>query len=256
MNRKREALIARGMNSRLIGAVLITARVLECETKSPHPPAASEQEQVLTDAAQHVTYAEANLPNFACTQTTHRFEDVNNSGWRPIDLVIDNLTYFDHCGVSSAWGLGSITRAIFQPRTGAEFAWQDWFNLRGRKMHVYAYRVPAFKSSYHIELEGQSMDLVTGYHGLVFIDGDEHFVQRITLHADEIPLSFPIQDISIALDYDYARIGDVAYLLPLQFELRSREGVRLIKSAVDYDNYRQIIAVPMTALDSPPASQQ
>lgn len=239
-----------------MAALLITGGVLQCQTNAPPPPDTSEQEQVLAGAAQHATNPEVNLPNFACTQTTRRFEDVNNSGWRPIDLVVDNLTYVEHRGVSSAWGLGSIMRAIFQPQTGTEFAWQDWFKLRGRKMHVYAYRVPAFKSSYHIELAGQSMDLVTGYHGLVFIDGDEHFVQRITLHADEIPLSFPIQDISLALDYDYARIGDVDYLLPLQFELRSREGVRLIKNDVDYDNYRQITAVPMSTLDSGAASQE
>ena len=35
---------------------------------------------------------------------------------------------------------------------------------------------------------------------------------------------FLIQDISLMLDYEYTRIGDANYLLPLTFELRSREG--------------------------------
>ena len=69
-----------------------------------------------------------------------------------------------------------------------------------------------------------SIDLVAAYHGLIFIDSRKHFVHRITLHADGIPPSFPVQDVSLALDYEYTRIGEGEYLLPLTFELRSREG--------------------------------
>jgi hypothetical protein len=47
-------------------------------------------------------------------------------------------------------------------------------------------------------------------------------VHRITLQLDEIPWSSQIQEISMTLDDAYARIGDGDYLLPFQFELRSR----------------------------------
>ncbi len=36
--------------------------------------------------------------------------------------------------------------------------------------------------------------------------------------------------------------ADADYLLPLQFELRSREGNLLVKNDVDYDNYRKFTA--------------
>ena len=248
------------MKSGLLAALLTVIGGLQCQTSSPPPPDVSEQKKVLSDATEYVINHEATLPNFECTQSTRRFEDFNNSGWRPISLVVEDLTYFDHrkvykvitlngqsasiahdqlLGASSPGAYGSIVRSIFLPRTETEFAWQDWFTLRGRRMHIYGYRVHALKSSYHIEVSNQSLDLVTAYHGLIFIDSQNHYVHRITLHADEIPPSFPIQDISLTLDYDYNRIGDADYLLPRQFELLSREGARLVRNDVEYDNYHE-----------------
>ncbi len=101
------------------------------------------------------------------------------------------------------------------------------------------------------------IDLVAAYHGLVFIDEHKHFVHRITLHADGISPSFPVQDVSLVLDYEYTRIGDADYLLPLTFELRSREGKSLIKNDVDYDDYRKFDAdSSITFGAAPPARTQ
>jgi hypothetical protein len=101
----------------------------------------------------------------------------------------------------------------------------------------------------------QAKEIVTAYHGLIFIDDRKHFIHRITLHADGIPPAFPIQDISLMLDYEYTRIGEADYLLPLTFELRSREGSVQIKNDVDYDQYRKFTAdssVNFSAPDEPP----
>ena len=223
-----------------------------------------QQEQVLADATEHALNHEQNLPNFICTQTTRRFEDFNGkNGWRPIDIIVERLTYFEHRedyrviqlngvpasipheelrGASSSGEFGSVLKSIFSAETETEFNWQNWFTLRGRRMHVYSYRVLVSKSNYHIKVPGRKLDLVTGYHGLIFIDTQKRLVHRITLHPDGIPPSFPIQDVSLALDYEYTRIGEADYLLPLQFELRSREGNLLVKNDVDYDNYRKFTA--------------
>jgi hypothetical protein len=269
--------IADDMKSRLVAALLSIVGVTQCQTSSPAKPDTSEQQKALADAAQYAMNHEGNLPNFICTQTTRSFEDFNNSGWRPIDLVVERLTYFDHHevykvltlnsepvsiahdqlrGASSSGEFGSIMRAIFLPETETAFTWRDWFTLRGKSMQVYAYQVRAFRSRYHIEVSGQSLDLVAAYHGLIFIDSENHFVHRITLHPDGIPPSFPIQDINLTLDYEYNRIGDADYLLPVQFELRSREGDRLIRSDVDYDNYRKFSAVSAITFNSPGAIKQ
>jgi hypothetical protein len=232
--------------------------------QSPEPPDRLEQEKILAEATEHALNHEQDLPNFICTQTTRRFEDFNDqNGWRPIDIIVERLAYFEHredykvielngmpasipheqlTGASSSGEFGSVMKSIFSPETETKFAWQNWFTLRGRKMHVYSYRVLVSKSNYHIKLPERKLDLMTGYHGLVFIDAQRRMVHRITLHPDGIPLSFPIQDVSLALDYEYNRIGDADYLLPLQFELRSREGKLLVKNDVDYDNYRKFTA--------------
>ena len=229
--------------------------------QSPPPPEPVEQKKVLADATEQALNHEKNLPNFICTQTTRRFEDFNGrSGWRPIDIIVERLTYFEHRedykvvelngvpatiphdqlrGASSSGEFGSVMLSIFSPDTQSEFEWQNWFTLRGRRSHVYGYRVRVSKSNYHIKVPEQRLDLVAGYHGLIFVDSRDHLVRRITLHPDDIPPSFPIQDVSLALDYEFTRIGDADYLLPLQFELRSRERNLLVKNDVDYDNYRK-----------------
>jgi len=232
--------------------------------QSPAAPDESEQKKVLAEATEHALNHEMSLPNFICSQITRRFEDFNGkNGWRPIDIIVERLTYFEHRedykvielngmpasvpheqlnGASSSGEFGSVMKAIFSPETETEFNWQNWFTLRGIRTHVYSYRVSTSQSNYHIKVPERKLDLVTGYHGLVFIDAQKRQVHRITLHPDGIPLSFPIQDVSLALDYEYTRIGDADYLLPLQFELRSREGNLLVKNDVDYDNYRKFTA--------------
>jgi len=244
------------------------------QTPDPDP---AEQKKILADATDYAANHERGLPNFICTQTTRRFEDFSGrEEWRPIDIIVERLTYFEHHedykvleingqlsavahdqlgGASSSGEFGSVMKGIFDPASAAEFHWQTWFTLRGQKMHVYAYSITAAHSDYHIVVPGQSQDLVPAYHGLIFIDDHKHFVHRITMHADGIPKPFPIQDVSLMLDYDYTRIGDADYLLPLTFELRSREGKVLVKNDVDYDNYRKFTAdssVHFGDADAPP----
>jgi hypothetical protein len=249
----------------VVGVLAFQARSV---AQDPAPDAA-EQKKILADATDYASHHERSLPNFLCIQTTRRFQDFpgrdvqGHEEWRPLDIIVERLAYFEHredykvieingvpssidhdklSGASSSGEFGSVMKGIFAPETAADFTWQTWFTLRGRKMHVYAYRVAADKSEYHVMVRQLSKDLVTAYHGLIFIDDRKHFIHRITLHADGIPPAFPIQDVSLMLDYDYTRIGDADYLLPLTFELRSREGNVLVKNDVDYDDYRKFTA--------------
>jgi hypothetical protein len=248
-----------------VGVLIFQARSIA----QPPAPDASEQKKILADATDYAFNHERGLPNFLCIQTTRRFQDrqgpdfQGHEEWRPIDIIVERLAYFEHHedykvieingipssiahdqlgGASSSGEFGSVMKGIFAPAAAAGFTWQTWFTLRGRRMHVYAYQVAAAKSDYHVVVPEQHQDLVAAYHGLIFIDDRKHSIQRITLHADGIPQAFPIQDVSLMLDYDYTRIGDADYLLPLTFELRSREGNVHIKNDVDYDQYRKFTA--------------
>ena len=264
----------------LLVAFLGPALPARLAAQDPPPPDAADQKKILADATSYAFNHERNLPDFLCNQTTRRFEDYGGrEEWRPIDIIVERLTYVEHRedykvieingipsniahdklgGASSSGEYGSVMKGIFAPETEAQFTWQTWFTLRGHRMHVYAYRVAADKSDYHVMVPLESKDLVTAYHGLIFIDDRQHYVHRITLHADGIPPGFPIQDVSLMLDYDYTRIGNSDYLLPLTFELRSREGKVGIKNDVDYDDYRKFSAdsvVTFSAPDPPPANK-
>jgi hypothetical protein len=248
---------------------VILAAAVACSLRAQETPDPATQKKILADATDFATNRERTLPDFICTQTTRRFRDFSGpeaqgrENWQPIDIIVERLTYFEHHeeyrvlqingqssslghhevgGASSSGEFGSIMKGIFAPVAAAEFHWQTLFTLRGQKMHVYAYTVTAANSDYHIVVPGMAKDLVTAYHGLVFIDDHRHFIHRITLHADGIPPGFPVQDVSLMLDYDFTRIGDSDYLLPLNFELRSREGRVQVKNDVDYDNYRKFTA--------------
>lgn len=264
MSRARISTSIWGQCSLAAASLLAALWAAPVPAQSLTPPAGLEQQRVLAEATEHALNHEKSLPNFICLQTTRRFEDLNGSGsWRPIDIIVERLTYFEHRedykvielngvpasipheqmrGASSSGEFGSVMRGIFAPDTETAFEWQNWFMLRGRRAHVYSYRVLQSKSNYHIKVPEQQLDLVTGYYGLIFIDARDRVVRRITLHPEGIPASFPVQDVSLALDYEYARIGDSDYLLPLQFELRSREGKALVKNDVDYDGYRKFAA--------------
>ncbi len=250
------------------------------QTNEPPGPSDVEQKKIWADAAEHVAHQEANLPNFICTQTTQRFVDPNGkSGYRPIDLIVERLTYFEHQedykvfmvngqpstvghhdlgGAISSGEFGSVIKDIFSPKSETHFAWQSFFKLRGRETHVYSYRVDAAHSDYHIVVPQKKLEYVPAYHGLIFIDDTRHFVLRLTLHADEVPRDFPVQDVSLALDYEYTWIGSADYLLPLQFELRSREGANLIKNDVTYEGYRKFGADTTIRFGDPaaPASKE
>jgi hypothetical protein len=246
--------------------------LLFCQVRSvgqSAAPDAADQKKILADATDYAFNHERSLPNFLCIQTTRRFEDFQarevdgRETWRPVDMIVERLAYLEHHeeykvieingvpssidheqlgGASSSGEFGSVMKGIFAPETATEFNWQTRFTLRGRQMDVYAYRVAASKSGYHVMVRELSKDLVAGYHGLIFIDDRTHFVHRITLHADGIPTTYPIQDVNLMLDYDYMRIGAADYLLPLTFELRSREGNVRIKNDVDYSDYRKFTA--------------
>jgi hypothetical protein len=227
-------------------------------------PDLSDQRKTISDATAYALNHERSLPNFICTQTTERFLDyTGNSGFRSVDLIVEQLTYFDHHedlkvlmlngapsslshwelgGAISSGEFGAVMKGIFSPQAKSEFGWQTFFNLRGRKMEVYWYRVSAAHSDYHIVVPHKDVNLVTAYHGLIFIDDSTHLVHRITLHADGIPQDFPAQDLLLVLDYAYTRIGDSDYLLPLEFEIRSRQGRSLLKNDVTYSDFRKFTA--------------
>ena len=166
--------------SRLLIILLAAIGTALAQTNPSATPGVEEQKVVLADARVHALQHESSLPDFVCTQTTRRFESASAHNWQPIDAIVERLTYFDHRevykvltlngqpaniphgrlnGASSSGEFGSLMKAIFLPETETEFEWYDWSTLRGKTTQVYAYRVRASQSKYHIAVPERSLDL-------------------------------------------------------------------------------------------------
>ena len=227
------------------------------------PPSEEEQHKVIEQARAYAMNYTKSLPDFLCTEVTRRYVDPHGTNFFALeDTLTARLTYFDHKedyklflvdnravndksmesvgGAVSTGEFGSLMKEIFDPETETDFRWERWATLRGRRTHVYTYRVSQSRSRWHVTYTGREahQDTVPGYHGEIFVDRDMQAVVRISMEA-EISPDFPIQQASDTLDYDLANISGQDYLLPLRAIVRMKEGRYLSKNEVEFRLYRK-----------------
>ena len=239
----------------------------------PPSPSSEEQAQVLQAAKDYALNYSARIPDFICTQVTRRFIDPSGMEfWRAEDVIQERLSYFEGHedykvvlynnrvvemsheklgGATSSGEFASMMREIFDPKTETEFEWERWGTLRGRRMHVFSYRVLQSRSKYSIFSGTANQRIIAGYHGLIYVDRETNAVLKITLQAADLPAGFPIRDVNLSLDYDHVSISDRDFILPLKAVLTSREGAKfLIKNEVEFRMYRKFSAEStITAID-------
>jgi len=83
------------------------------------------------------------------------------------------------------------------------------------------------------------------------VDRGNEMVMRVTMEAEDIPASFPIQAASDKLDYDYVTISGREFVLPLRAEVRMRESKYLTKNEVEFRLYRKFGAEATITYDTP-----
>jgi len=109
--------------------------------------------------------------------------------------------------------------------------------------HVYRYRVLQPNSKYSITWSSgpnsTPQTIVAGYSGYVYADADTGLIMRMTLKADDIPVDYPIQKVDQVLDYDFTKIGENEFLLPLKSVVKSRAGKMLTKNELEFRSYRK-----------------
>jgi len=245
---------------------------------APPPPAAkpapviytapdpAEQARILAGIREYALNYTENLPNFICTQVTRQQVDPTGTGdhWRSENKYQEQLTYFDHheqyrvvmvnnqlvsnrehsklAGAISEGEFGSMLYEIFAPQTNAEFLYERPGKLDGRLMHVIDYRVPQPRSHYQIEERNSGRTIIAGYHGKIWANQETGAVMRITLECEEIPADFPIKDVSLDMWYDLIKISDQEFVLPLKWDLKSREGNFLAWNTAELTLYRKYSA--------------
>jgi hypothetical protein len=224
------------------------------------PPDSVRQQQILDEIKQYaLTYTE-NLPNFICLQVTRRFVDLNLSDhYRLIDTVNAQLSYTEgkenyrlvsinnHYtntsmeqlgGAVSVGEFGSLMKGIFDSKSEAEFGWDHWGTLRGKRMAAFNYFIDSGHSTYSIEYQREQR-IITAYRGLIYADPDTGAIFRITFVAVDIPSSFPVKEAAETLDYDDVDISGQPYICPLKADLRMRAGRERTKNEIEFRLYRR-----------------
>ncbi len=158
-------------------------------------------------------------------------------------------SYHSLGGASSSGEFGSMLQQIFDKDTGATFEWSRWATLRGKRAHVYTYRVAQPNSQWRLNYE-RTQEVIVGYTGLIYVDRDTEMILKITLDA-EVPPAFPIQQASTALDYDYTKISEQTHMVPLKAEVRMRTGILLTKNIVEFHLYRKFGADASITFETP-----
>jgi hypothetical protein len=225
------------------------------------PPSADQQKNILAEVRENSLNYTDNLPNYLCTQVTKRRVDPSGSGnWRVADTILEHLTFFDHKesykvimvndspvtkplehnqlgGATSSGEFGSILHSIFAPEIGTEFGWARWATLRKQRTMVFSFHTGV--PMYSIRHQESKREITTRTHGEVLVDATTHMVMRISMETEGIPADFPIQSVSVLLDYDFGEISGKQYLLPLHSSVRSREGRMAAWNEVSYVSYRK-----------------
>jgi len=235
------------------------------------PPPADEQKKIIEHLRAYALNYTKRLPDFICTQVTRRHIDPTGMEfWRRQDVIVTRLSFFEQKedykvilvndrpseldirqvgGATSTGEFGTMLREIFEPATETRFNWERWATLRGRRMMVFSYYVSQSRSKWHVLAE--NLDIVPAYRGLVYVDQESRIVSRVTLEADDLPPSFPIQKAALTLDYDFATINETQYMLPLKAEMRLRQGRFLAKNEVEFRTYRKFGVEAVITFETP-----
>lgn len=232
---------------------------------------------IIDAARQSAAVYQQSLPDYIVKRTTTRYRGARSdigfpattvAIWRPIDVVkgdvaaehgheiYSNITLNGTPSVAlptgGAWSAGEFSTelaAIFPIERGTRFTHQREESLRSRPSYRYEFAVDQAHSAWHLSAAhlrnmpaGYTATVTAAYGGEIWIDKDSGQVLRIEMSARTLPPGFPLDAIESDVDYDFVRIGDAQYVLPVHSESYTCErgvGTCLRNETVyrDYDKF-------------------
>ena len=270
--RKVEELQGMGAGPRTVQALRVLSTSSQSMTLAPPPvvtprpvippPEPAELKRILAEMIDNARTYSKTLPDYLCVEVTRKHYDPSGSeNWRPLATVQEQVSYVDHkeaytvtmvngravsnVGHESVGGstlsgdFGSIYTEIFAPETAAEFEWDHWATLRGRRMYVFAFRVPQSRSQFTIYDSETRRTITAGYHGLIYADRESGMIMRYKFDCEDIPTSFPVRDVKLDVNYDFIDIAGHKYVLPLKTEIWSRAGRYMTWNEAEFHLYRK-----------------
>lgn len=201
------------------------------------------------------------LPNYICQQVTARFITTSHTpNWRPQDVVTAEVVYengkesYRNLKInnkpvkdkapeaSGAWSTGEFATVlvdVFSPSTAADFRFRKDAVIAGQNAKVFDFTVDRENSHWSIQAPSQSVR--PAYKGSIWIDTRTHRALRIEMQAMYMPAEFPFDKVESATDYEYVRLGESQFLLPVHAEsLMCERGTNVCSSnKIDFRNYHK-----------------
>ncbi len=205
-----------------------------------------------------------NLPDFMATQFVTRYEQKpGDKDWKKQDALEIELAYSEKqgekykltkldgkpttlkyenlTGSTSTGEFGSLLTAAFAPQSKAEFKEIRTELFNKRQTVVYDFRVKKAFSSNRITDKTTHQSVVAGYQGTVWIDVETKRVLRIEQANEGMPANFSVSLSESAVEYDWVKIADQQYLLPVRAELLlgSDRDRYYTRNVIEFRNYRK-----------------
>jgi len=256
--------------------VLLFLAILTGSLSTAYPQPPPDQPGVLESVRVSALQYTGKLPDFICTQITHRTSTAafsapigrglnsNAAGtrWDVDDVVEEKLTYIgkaeeyevvkingkaakgvDHLqlqGVFTAGEFGSALHDVFDPNSQTSFSWDRIEHIHGQEAYVYAFRVPQEHGATVIHRD-PDRQIVVPYSGRIFVDPQTFSVLRITTTLD-LPAGFPIVRADRTIEYKPITIANREYLLPSHSEVHMQDSARSYVNEVDFKDYHKFVA--------------
>lgn len=202
------------------------------------------------------------LPDYLCQEQMARFQsDSPKVSWAPLDIVSMELVYEkgkeryrnlqingkpakaqrieDLAGSWSTGEFASVLLDLFSPATATDFRYRHTSRSGGREAYLYDFAVDHEHSHWQIHVASQS--ILPAYKGSVWIDKETARILRIEMQAVHLPGEFPLDQIEMATDYEFIRIADREFLLPVHSEnlLCQRGSSMCSHNVIDFRNYHK-----------------
>jgi hypothetical protein len=222
-----------------------------------------EQKTLWDEAAKNAMGYLDRLPNFRCTQETHRFTAPLKSPdqLKEADSFKDALMYeggkvqyqrieingvkpenadLTKTGVAARNEFGSMLRGLFDTDTAAAYKWAGRSMAMGVLCQVFEVEVSKPKSNFVMNIGGTREHVA--YSGRVFIDEETGMVRRLTIQGVGLPKENSLQSPALSLDYGMVKIGQNDYLLPLRSVLQLRHAKAFVRNETVFGGYRKFDA--------------
>lgn len=158
--------------------------------------------------------------------------------------VQSKQSYEEAGGTSSTGEFVTVLATIFKPESETKFSIVDTDVIRDRKALVFDFVVTKDRARQVISATGYTTDsTIAGMKGRLWIDRENARVLRIESEATEIPAGFPITTAKRNIDYDWVKISDEKYLLPLisdvRLTFREKSNVFETRNLIKFKDYQK-----------------